>query len=474
MKKYFLLLIIIVSLDRMQAHAQAPPDSVLKKYNSGNWQEKANAITFYLYSFYNNDSLLTRKSPELIAYFKKQNDDAGVDNVQIFLARRAFSKNDYATALNIVLPVLSSYKARKDTTGIRLATMVIVNAYQVTKNYSEAIKYLQEEILINLAQRDKRGLSRTYNWIGNIYAEAFMPDSGLIYAQQALNIAYELKNDSLLDVPLNTVAENYIAKGDYDLAMPFLRKAMLYNYTIEKKDEASAYIWFYNDFAQAYLGMKQYDSAIYYAYRSLSFSIPANEIPQQLRTYEYLYKSFDETGRPDSSNKYFRLAAIVKDSLFSMEKVKAIEAAGFSALLRQQELDAEKTIAEEQRRQDLQFVLIAIGIITFIILIFLLSRSIIVTEKWISFFGILGLLIVFEFINLLIHPFIESVTHHTPVLMLLALVALASLLIPLHHRMEKWIKEKMTEKNKKIRLAAAKKTIEKLEVKPIQTLEEKV
>ncbi|MBL7941339.1 MAG: hypothetical protein JNM00_01145 [Flavobacteriales bacterium] len=105
----------------------------------------------------------------------------------------------------------------------------------------------------------------------------------------------------------------------------------------------------------------------------------------------------------------------------------------------------------------------ALGIVSFLILFFLLSRSIIVTEKWISFFGILGLLIVFEFINLLIHPFLERVTHHSPFLMLLALVALASLLIPLHHRLEKWIKVKMTEKNKKIRLENAKRTIAQIE-----------
>jgi len=43
------------------------------------------------------------------------------------------------------------------------------------------------------------------------------------------------------------------------------------------------------------------------------------------------------------------------------------------------------------------------------------------------------------------------------------LVAVASLLIPLHHRIEKWVKEKMTEKNKAIRLANAKRTIEILE-----------
>jgi hypothetical protein len=37
------------------------------------------------------------------------------------------------------------------------------------------------------------------------------------------------------------------------------------------------------------------------------------------------------------------------------------------------------------------------------------------------------------------------------------------LLVPLHHRAEKWATEKLVEKNKKIRLLHAKKTIEKLE-----------
>jgi hypothetical protein len=47
--------------------------------------------------------------------------------------------------------------------------------------------------------------------------------------------------------------------------------------------------------------------------------------------------------------------------------------------------------------------------------------------------------------------------------MLLILVGIAALLIPAHHRLEHWIKHKMVEKNKRIRLAAAKRTIEKLE-----------
>jgi hypothetical protein len=86
-----------------------------------------------------------------------------------------------------------------------------------------------------------------------------------------------------------------------------------------------------------------------------------------------------------------------------------------------------------------------------------------VNEGVIRFIGIIGLLVVFEFINLLIHPALERITNHSPVLMLLILVCIAALLIPLHHRLEKWVTHKFVEKNKRIRLAAAKRTIEKLE-----------
>ena len=63
----------------------------------------------------------------------------------------------------------------------------------------------------------------------------------------------------------------------------------------------------------------------------------------------------------------------------------------------------------------------------------------------------------------MLHPFLERITHHSPILLLLALVCIAALLAPLHHKLEKWTTVKLVEKNKAIRLANAKKTIEKLE-----------
>lgn len=54
-------------------------------------------------------------------------------------------------------------------------------------------------------------------------------------------------------------------------------------------------------------------------------------------------------------------------------------------------------------------------------------------------------------------------TAFSPLLMWLSLVCIAALLVPLHHKVEKWTVAKVMGKNNKIRLAKAKKTIEKLE-----------
>jgi hypothetical protein len=43
------------------------------------------------------------------------------------------------------------------------------------------------------------------------------------------------------------------------------------------------------------------------------------------------------------------------------------------------------------------------------------------------------------------------------------LITFFVLLVPLHHKLEKWTTHKLVEKNKQIRRAAAKKTIEELE-----------
>ena len=160
---------------------------------------------------------------------------------------------------------------------------------------------------------------------------------------------------------------------------------------------------------------------------------------------------------------YLELVIATRDTLAAREQRAEAENIIFNEQMRQLDIAAAREKEREERSNNLQYAAIALGVVLFIIIFFLLSHSIIANQRMIRFLGILALLIVFEFINLFIHPYLDKWTNHSIPLMLLAMVCIAALLIPLHHKLEHWITHKLVDKNNKIRLAAAKKTIAKLE-----------
>ncbi|MBK8600402.1 MAG: hypothetical protein IPN80_07455 [Flavobacterium sp.] len=123
--------------------------------------------------------------------------------------------------------------------------------------------------------------------------------------------------------------------------------------------------------------------------------------------------------------------------------------------LRQNKLAEEKEKLDEEKKQNIQYTFITIGILILLTIYLIISKSLFVNSKLIKFIGIVSLLIVFEFINLLIHPFLEKITHHSPILILLALVIIAGVLVPLHHKVEHLLVSKLVEKNKNFKMRKA-------------------
>ena len=116
--------------------------------------------------------------------------------------------------------------------------------------------------------------------------------------------------------------------------------------------------------------------------------------------------------------------------------------------MREQENEQARLHSEEERRENIQMAAIGAFIPVFFIIVLILSRRR-VSSKVIDFLVLIGLLLFFEFITLLIHPRLESWTHHAPVLMLLGLAAIAAILVPSHHRLENWLKRRLAFPHKK-------------------------
>lgn len=441
--------------------SQPLPDSIIRQYKAAvNNEAKGTLLFNYIGKVVLKDSKDLDKALEIVTYFNRQKDETGSDYTQLSIASWLGIMGDYSTGLETGIPLLSKFEKRSDSFGIITCLKLISVSYNFSQNHAQSIAYMKRRIAVAEAQHNDAWLADAYNDIAYMYSEASMPDSGIIYAQKAVNINTRMNHTPYLIASFGTLAENYMAQGEYELALPFLKKSLSFDSSMYSPWTTA---FAYTDLAEAFLGLKAYDSSTHYAHKSMSLSDKMGFKYLLLRSYQALYKSFEATGKTDSSNIYFRLATITKDSIYSIEKTNKIQAINFKEQIHQKQIESEKLKAAEERSNNIQYAAIAIGIILFISVFLLISRSIIVNEKWISFLGVLGLLILFEFINLFLHPYLDKLTGHSPVLMLAIMVIIASLLIPLHHRLEHWVKIKMVEKNKRIRLEAAKKTIKQLE-----------
>ena len=297
------------------------------------------------------------------------------------------------------------------------------------------------------------------NDMGTIYLAMGKIDSALVYTQKA----YEMAIKSGINYWLTST---YLQFGSIHAAMKNSSLALNYwNLALNEANRIGSPKFVstaYNAIAQFYYASNQSDSAKLYATRAISsvnntafYTLNVDPAKLLLNIYR--------NSNVDSAFKYSEIYRTANDSLFNIRTLQQAQLMAVEEEARLAELKFEEEKSDEARKTNLEYTFIAIGIVSFFMIFLIFSRSYITNPKIIEFLSVIALLIVFEFFNLLIHPLLEKVTHHSPVLMLLALVGLAALLIPLHHKLEHWAVHKLIEKNKQSRLEAAKKTIEQLE-----------
>lgn len=379
----------------------------------------------------------------------------------------------------------------------------IGNYFDLTGDDSKALESLTKGLPLAEKINDKRRICSIYLDISNVYNDMSNPQEVLFYAKLG-EAALPDKSSPLYDFMYIQYIDamgyyySYLQKPDsqlYYLNAEYELSRKMKN-TYFEADALGGLANFYRKQSNAILADANYKAAIavadsshnnYYKFTYeiwyASFLLEQKKPEEAIREAEIgfegsrkekynaltqqaaalLERIYDKKNNIDSAYYYARIETAMRDSINNSEKINKIQSMAFAQHLHTIEEDTRKAEEEQQRRQNIQYALIALGIVTFIILFLLLAQSIIIHEGIIKLLGVVALLIVFEFMNLLLHPLFGKITHENPLLMLLALVCVGALLVPLHHRLEKWATHRLVEKNKQIRLATAKKTIEKLE-----------
>ncbi len=457
--KKILILLLFLSLS-YNIHAQKDsvtlPQELLKSTPKEKFYTLNNICTYY-YQAGRSDSMLIY-ARELLKISQLIKNDSFVIASYKVLGNCSRLKSDYISAIEYYFIAVHLAENKENLTGL-LAILYnnIGDNYNKLGYHEEALKYLnkaQQLISANGASFVKNAvyiytnLAETFLWTGK-------PDSALLYVQRAEQVNLKARDHYIESAIYLVYGMTYEKlQADSDLAENYYKKAIAFSDSmLDYKHLANSS----KEYARFLLRRDKYNAAKYYALYSLKLSGRYDYKDNIIENAALLNKIYDHQKLTDSAYYFSRLKNEYSDSVFNMQKQNQLLSMTFNEQIREKEEEERKTEEEKQRKLNIQYSSIAIALVTFIILFLILSNSIIVNARIIVFLGEVGLLISFEFINLVIHPTIERLAHHSPFIILLILVILASLLIPIHHRLEEYIKHKLVEKNQRIKISRAKK-----------------
>jgi hypothetical protein len=333
----------------------------------------------------------------------------------------------------------------------------MAHVYKDRGEYKQALElYLAAKALAEKGKNQQVLIYVNMN-LGFIYLNMEQFDAALTCTQKAYELSLKI-NSKKRNSALEVLGRIHTKLGNLQLAYAYCKTA------VKEEIERGNKRWLisaYTGLAEYFKQANQVDSCLIYSKKAIGVVKNSPFFYLSIAPAKMIADIYKKSNC-DSTLKYLEIYQNANDSLFSKKNNEQMQSMTFDDNMHQIELARGKKEQEEEQKHQIQFALIAIGIVVLLFLYLLLSRSFITSTQLIEFFGVMALLIVFEFLNLILHPFLENITNHTPILMLLALVCIAGMLIPLHHKLEKWATNKLVKKNKEVRLANAKKTIETL------------
>lgn len=439
MRKLFLLVFIISMLQH--SFAQNNLDSLDKKLKAaGSDSAKGNILRV----LYRNLVIADPDSAVKICllhktHFEKTDNRQGVAWTLFGLSGAFRTIGDYQQSTEWGLQSLKIFETAKDTLGIINALNVTAISIAQNGDPHTGISYYKKILDYTRLFTNKRTEALAKNNIADSYMRLEQPDSALPYISAFMEYASATNDEYESGLASGNYGTYYKQKKEYELALPYFNKSGV---KLLEVNDLFDYSDVSNNIAEVYFSLHQYDSSRHYAYRAVNIS-RQNSFNQYLMDgYIWLYKNYEQQYNSDSAFKYLKLSLATKDSLFNEEKARKVQSLTFTEQIRQQEIATKEAIAAKERRDNLQLLFISIFIVSFLIVV-LLMGVMHVKPRTVEFLGLVGLLLLFEFINLTIHPFVGELTNHMPVFMLLIMVGIAALLVPAHHKLTEWVKEKI-------------------------------
>ena len=353
-----------------------------------------NGLAFALYGS-NPDTtiLLAQKAADLSVKLGWAKGEANAYNVQGV----AYSvKGDYVKGLTYYNKALRLYEQQQNKLGASRVLGNIGLDYGFQSDYTKALEYDLKALKIAVELGNKRLQANDLGNIGLIYNDQGEYNKGLDYGMQALKMWNELGSKHGQLISSNVIGNAYYNIPDYAKALSFYRDAVklakelgdklaeainlgnignIYyskGLMAQRQNKKTEYDTLYkkalefdiialktqnemgnkeaqgnslSNIGSIYLQLGQYKEAETYLKDAIGIDSAAGALDNLRRAQEFISQVYEHTGRASLALAYYKSAEAIKDSVFNIEKNKALTR-------KEMTYEFDKKQAEEKAEQD--------------------------------------------------------------------------------------------------------------------------
>ena len=191
----------------------------------------------------------------------------------------------------------------------------------------------------------------------------------------------------------------------------------------------------YTEIAKCYSFLQKPEQAILYYEKALALNKQINSLANAITYSDALSALYGQIDDYKKAFYYSRQGVVLKDSLQKIANQRDIALIELTNEEKRHDRELQAIAAQKLVKRNLQYMAITISITVFFFLLIVLGMFPIsnITIKLLGYFAFISL---FEFIVLLIDPFLHHLTHGQPLQIWLIKIVLIAMLVPLQHFLE--------------------------------------
>lgn len=308
----------------------------------------------------------------------------------------------------------------------------IAGLYARKKNTDLAIHFYEEGIRISDSLHFDPLKIQSYAGIINLYITSNEGSKALDYFNKNTGLKTYLNNFGFAPFVDQMYGSIYLSMNRYDSALIYLKRAAPY---FEQQANKYYSVMYYLEAGKLYRKMGRPQEAITILQKASGLTDSLGNLELMKRVAADLDSSYQTMGDLKQASIYNAKFYRLKDSLEVLGREKDILQTEIESEGQRQDKQRQEKEIENNRRHNIQYMAITIGIATVFIL--LVAMGVFrVSPPTIRVLGFFAFIFLFEFIILIADHKIHHWTHGEPWKILAIKIILIAILLPLHHFLE--------------------------------------